>query len=252
MRILTPRAQAALQADPRRFERRLFASGLRAHLAVRSRVAEDALASAVNAGVRQYVVLGAGLDTFALRNTEPSLRIFEVDHPSTQAWKRQRLKEASITEPPNLTFAPVDFERQRLETELEGAGFAPGQSAFFSWLGVAPYLEEHTIWSTLRWVVTAVGDHGGVVFDYAAPPPRWNLALRALCAMLAARVAAVGEPFRSYLQPDVVVRTLRTLGYASVEDLDCTEINRRYFAARTDGLKLRGLAHIVIARGAAT
>ncbi len=111
----------ALQADPARFESQLGASALRAFLAVRSRIAEDALAGAFERGVRQYVVLGAGMDTYAYRQTAPQLRVFEVDEPATQAWKRTRLNDVGLAEPSSLTFVPMDFEHQSLDEELRRA-----------------------------------------------------------------------------------------------------------------------------------
>jgi methyltransferase (TIGR00027 family) len=245
--IIGPEARAALDANPRRYERRFFGASLRAHLVARSRIAEDALAAAVSAGVRQYVVLGAGLDTFALRNTELSLRVFEVDHPNTQAWKRKRLEAAGRAQPPNVVFVPVDFERQDLSAELARAGFDTRRPSFFSWLGVTPYLEEPAIWDTLRWVGSTVGDGGGIVFDYGAPPSRWNLSMRIGLWALSARVASAGEPFRTFLAPEAVASGLRRCGFAAVEDLDRMALNRRYFAGRGDGLEIRGTAHVVIA-----
>jgi methyltransferase (TIGR00027 family) len=112
----------------------LFARLLRAFMAVRSRYAEDQLTSAIARGVRQYVVLGAGLDTYAYR-AAPEVRVFEVDHPATQAWKRSRLEDAGIAIPDSMRFVPVDFERQNLADELAQAGFNMDQPAFFSWLG---------------------------------------------------------------------------------------------------------------------
>jgi methyltransferase (TIGR00027 family) len=111
-------------------------------LAARSRYAEDELHTAIKRGIQQYVVLGAGLDTFAYRNPYPQdvLHVFEVDHPATQIWKRTRLEEAGITIPRTLTFTPVDFEIQTLEDGLRRAGFDTSKAAFFSWLGVTMYL----------------------------------------------------------------------------------------------------------------
>src|SRR5262245_9719822 len=120
--ILGDAQAAAVRADPRRFEDGIVGRVLRAFLAVRSRIAEDALAEAVARGVRQYVVLGAGLDTFAYRNPHPGLHVFEVDHPATQAWKRQRLADSGITVPAGVTFAAVDFATEALPAALGGAG----------------------------------------------------------------------------------------------------------------------------------
>jgi len=147
---------------------------MRIFVAVRSRFAEDALVAAVRGGVRQLVVLGAGLNTYAYRSTlGDRLHVFEVDHPATQAWKRQRLEDAAIAIPSSLTFAPVDFERQTLAEGLAAAGFDPAQQTFFTWLGVVPYLTEEAVWRTLGFIASLPnGAHA--VFDYseAKPLPR--------------------------------------------------------------------------------
>ena len=130
--------------DPSRRKLRLF-------IATRTRFAEDTLTAAVARGVCQLVVLGAGLDTHAYRTTfGESLRIFEVDHPTTQTWKRERLAQAAISVPGTLTFVPIDFEREILADGLAAAGVDPAQQTFFTWLGVVPYLTEQAVLSTLR------------------------------------------------------------------------------------------------------
>jgi methyltransferase (TIGR00027 family) len=128
---------------------------MRIFIAVRTRFAEDALAAAVERGVRQVVVLGAGLDTYAYRSTlRDRLCIFEVDHPATQAWKRQRLVDAAIPIPNSLTFAPIDFKHQTLAEGLAAAGFDSAQQTFFTWLGVVPYLASVLFlptWGRVPW-----------------------------------------------------------------------------------------------------
>jgi methyltransferase (TIGR00027 family) len=132
---------------------------MRFFIAARTRFAEDALAAALESGVRQIVVLGAGLDTYAYRAALPDgVRIFEVDHPATQLWKRQRLSDAGIGVPPSLTFAPVDFERQTLAAGLADAGFDMAQQTFFTWLGVVPYLTEGAVSSTLSFIASCPGE----------------------------------------------------------------------------------------------
>jgi methyltransferase (TIGR00027 family) len=139
---------------------------MRAFIAARSRFAEESLAAAAARGVRQYVVLGAGLDTFAHRNpfVDAGLRVFEVDHPATQAWKRRRLAEAGLASPGSLSFAPVDFERQTLAAGLAAAGFDAGRPAFFSWLGVVVYLTRPAVVDTLAFIA-ALPAGAAVVFD---------------------------------------------------------------------------------------
>src|ERR1700686_1320542 len=147
LRIIGSEAEEALRSDPK--EDHAFSRGFRAFMAARSRYAEDELAHAVAHGVRQYVVLGAGLDTFAYRNPHPGLRVFEVDHPDTQEWKREQLLAAGIAVPSALSFVPIDFERQTLADGLARAGFGAGDAAFFSWLGVTPYLTREACRTTL-------------------------------------------------------------------------------------------------------
>jgi methyltransferase (TIGR00027 family) len=218
-----------------------FARTARAFMAVRSRFAEDALAQAVERGTRQYVVLGAGLDTFAYRSPFPSLRVFEVDHPATQAWKRRKLSAAAIDPPPTLTFVPVDFEHEALADRLESAGFRRADPAFFTWLGVTMYLTGPAIDATLQFIAsTAPG--GGVALDYLAPIPWHDLRTRLGVWWLKRRVAAAGEPFRTSLQPRRLHERLTALGFHSIVDLGSGEINARYFAGRSDGLQVRGSA----------
>jgi methyltransferase (TIGR00027 family) len=148
--------------------------------AARSRIAEDALSRAVERGVRQIVILGAGLDTFALRNPHSArqIRIYEVDHPATQAWKRQRLDEAQIALPPWLILVPVDFERDDVGEKLVAAGILQDSPAFFTWLGVVPYLTRDAIGRTLDYMSSI--QNSEVVFDYVEPPEVFSEELRQL------------------------------------------------------------------------
>ena len=203
---------------------------LRLFIAARTRFAEDALARAITRGTRQLVILGAGLDTYAYRQKlDDGLRVFEVDHPATQQWKRERLSAANIAIPDALTFAPVDFERETLDTGLMAAGFVAAQPSFFTWLGVTPYLTETAIFSTLQFIAALPGK-SEVVFDYANPPE--SIAAehgRAAYEELAARVASIGESFKSYFDADTLAAKLRAIGFGDVEDLGPREIAARYF-----------------------
>jgi methyltransferase (TIGR00027 family) len=212
---------------------------MRAFMAARSRYAEDALAAAFAEGTRQYVVLGAGLDTFAYRNPFPGLRVFEVDHPATQGWKRRRLEAAGIAIPETMTFAPVDFERQTLADGLARVGFQRDQKSFFSWLGVVPYLTRSAALETLRFVAS-LPSGSEIVFDYSRPPESLDPVSRQGLEALAARVAASGEPFQTFFDPPELQEELRRMGFASFEDLGKEEINARYFSGRSDGLRTGG------------
>ena len=218
--------------------------GIRIFIAVRSRFAEDALASAVERGTRQLVVLGAGLDTFAYRSSlADRLRIFEVDHPATQSWKRQRLANAAIPIPSSLTFAPVDFERQTLAEGLAAAGFDPALQTFFTWLGVVPYLTEDAVGSTLSFIASLPnGAH--VVFDYSDPPDSLPAKMRVIHEKRAAHVRELGEAFVSYFEADKLRDKLLALGFSEVEDLGPAQIAARYYPNRMKASPEKG-GHIL-------
>jgi methyltransferase (TIGR00027 family) len=213
------------------------ARDFRAFMAVRSRFVEDELAKAVAQGVTQYVVLGAGLDTFAWRNPFPELRVFEVDFPATQEWKHTMLAEAGLTHPAGLTFVPLDFEHKTLAAGLTEAGFDTGKAAFFGLLGVVPYLTRDAFRATLG-DVARMPAGSGVGFDYGLSPevlgPLHRLALKALSD----RVAAAGEPFKLLFTPEELERELRQAGFARIEQRDSKQLNALYFSGRADGLKL--------------
>ena len=187
----------------------------------------------------QYVLLGAGLDTFAHRNPYPQLRVIEVDHPATQGWKRELLRNAGLPCPARLTYASVDFERQLLATQLVASVFDRTVPSFFAWLGVVPYLSREAFRRTIDFI--AVQPSGsGVIFDYCQPraalAPNEQLARDSL----AARLQLAGEDFRSFFTRDEIATELS--GFSSIEDLDSEQINARYFTNRTDTLQLRGTA----------
>jgi methyltransferase (TIGR00027 family) len=245
--VLGPEGAAALRAAPGDREDGRFARALRAFLVARSRLTEDRLALAVARGVRQYVVLGAGLDTFAYRNPYADVRVFEVDHPATQAWKRARLSEAGIAIPETQTYVSVDFQAQTLSDALPAAGFRSGEITFFSWLGVVPYVVREGVLETLRFVAT-IPAGSEIVFDYGQPPSALNLVQRAGVAMMARRVAAIGEPWVTWFEPSDLTAELLRLGFREAEDFGPERINALYFAGRADGLRVGGLGHVMSAR----
>lgn len=214
-------------------------------MAARSRYAEDELARSVADGVRQYVVLGAGLDTFAYRNPHPDLRVFEVDHPATQAWKREQLQAAGIAIPSSLTFVPIDFERQTLADALKQYGFNARAAAFFSWLGVTPYLTREACMTTLGFVAKLPAG-SGVVFDFAVDPALLNPGQRQALDALSARVARYGEPLQLFFDPGKLQDELKSMGFHRTELLQGKELNARYFNDRNDGLLVRGsIGHLM-------
>jgi methyltransferase (TIGR00027 family) len=230
-----------IAADPSQRSMRLF-------IAARSRFSEDTLSASVARGVRQIVVLGAGLDTFSLRNPHAGdgVRVFEVDYPATQAWKRERLKQAGLAIPASLTFAPVDFERQSLAEGLAAAGFKADRPAFFQWLGVVPYLTREAIAATLDFIAGVPGS--GVVFDYAEPFENYPASRRANVMAVAALAAARGEPWLSLFDPAELSAMLHAMGFTTVEDLGLAELTDRFYGALKQGIVLGPGGHVVRAQ----
>ncbi len=219
---------AGLSAGPAQHRLRIF-------MAARSRFAEDCLGAAVSRGVQQAVVLGAGFDTFALRNpySDAGLRVFEVDHPATQAWKRRRLSEVGLAIPASLSFAAVDFETDDLGRGLSDAGFKSDRPAFFTWLGVVPYLGRAAIAATLRYIASI--PESEVVFDYSEPLENYPRERRDEITVLAAYTAEMGEPWLSHFDPDEIKRELRGYGFGDIEDLGMSQTAVRYLGSPAGG-----------------
>jgi methyltransferase (TIGR00027 family) len=240
--IAVPILGAAYAEDLRRTPTRPdrpFSVGLRAFLVARSRYAEDNLAHAVARGVAQYVLLGAGLDTFAHRSPYPRLRVFEVDHPATQEWKRDLLRDGNLPTPENLTYTAVDFERESLAERLEATGFDRGAPAFFAWLGVVPYLTLAAFRSTVAFI-GSLPTGTGLVLDYGQPRSALPFLEQLAHDSLASRVQLAGEPFQLFFTPPEIAAELGA--FRRLEDLGSSEINARYFTNRSDSLKLLGSA----------
>jgi methyltransferase (TIGR00027 family) len=240
-KILDAETRASLDqiaADPTLRQMRLF-------IVARSRFSEDALAESVGRGVRQVVLLGAGLDTFSLRNpfADIGVRVFEVDFPSTQAWKRERLAEAGVAVPSSSTFAPVDFERQNLAEGLASGGFESDRPAFFQWLGVVPYLTDQAISATLDFIAGIPGS--AVVFDYTEPFQNHSPERRASLMATAERAAVRGEPWLSFFDPSELSALLRDKGFADIEDLGFAEMVSRFSPELGEGLQRGPGGHVI-------
>jgi methyltransferase (TIGR00027 family) len=204
--------------------------------AARSRIAEEALSRAVERGVRQIVILGAGLDTFALRYPHRALeiRIYEVDHPATQAGKLERLAEAQIAPPPWLVFAPVDFEQDDVKEKLVAAGLQQNSPAFFTWLGVVPYLTQDAIGRTLDSMSSI--QNSEVVFDYMEPPEAFSEELRQIEKARAEQLEKMGERSATRFEPAGIAAMLRSHGLSDLEDIGFHQIVCRF------GRAVQGLA----------
>jgi methyltransferase (TIGR00027 family) len=244
-RLLDDDTRERMRAHPERLATPLVAV-LRTHVVVRSRFAEDRLAEAVATGVRQYILLGAGLDTFAYRQPAwaSALRIVEVDQPASQADKQARLARAGIRVPDNVTFAPIDFETTPLADGLAAAGVQLGVPTFVAWLGVMMYLTREASEAVFR-VVRGLPPSSEIVFTFSPAPDE---ATGGQGSRLAGYVAELGEPFRMHISPDELVAWLRALGFARVDLLTPEAIETRYLAGRTDGLRVSRRTTIASAR----
>jgi methyltransferase (TIGR00027 family) len=225
------RADASLRANA-------GAAAFRAHIVLRNRYAEDCLMEAAGRGVRQYVLLGAGYDTFAYRQPRgaQSLRIFEVDHPASQAAKRELLASVGIDLPANLSFAPVNFENESLRDGLQRAGFDFAQPAFFSCLGVLVYLDEKSVIALFKFV-GSLSRGSEIVFTFSQPDAALDARELETRAKINSTVNEMGEPWRSYFEPERLLEMLLGSGFSEVIFLTPAAAEERYFRGRTDALR---------------
>ena len=221
---------------------------LRGTLAIRSVIAEETIADAMSRGIRQCVVLGAGLDTFAYRNTHPRLDIFEVDHPTTQRWKRDLLRRSEIGEPVSVRYVAADLDRDDLHALLSAAGFDRTRAAVFAMLGVTPYVARDSLLGMFGRIAADGGEGTEIVFDYTEPFHRAPAPVRAYYEAAAARLAAVGEPWVTFFEPDALALALKDAGFSRVRDLDAATLHKRFILGRADGLTISALVHLVQAR----
>jgi len=230
-------------------------AALRAHPAygaviTRARYTEDALADAVGRGVGQYVIVGAGMDSFALRRPAfaADLEIFEVDHPATQEFKTGRLAACDIPLPAGLHLVAADLSETVLDAALASSSFRRDRPAFFAWLGVSIYLTHTENLAVLHAIASAAHAGSELVFDYIDQNVLESLPEQSAAQRASARVASAGEPWVSGFQPETLSDDLRDAGLQLIEDLGAKELEARYCAGRTDGLTPSPGAHIARAR----
>lgn len=217
-----------------------FTRPFRASILARARFVEDLVMERAAAAALQYVVLGAGLDTFAQRHPELAARVqvFEVDEPATQAWKQRRLAELGYAASALPRFVPVDFERGEVWLEhLAAAGFNAGREAVASLLGVTMYLSKAAIVSTLR-DMASLAAGSTLVASFMLPIELVEAAVRPGIEAAARGAAASGTPWLSFLRPEEMLDLARQAGFSRVEHVSADALTQRYFAARSDGLRL--------------
>ncbi len=204
----------------------------------RSRYTEDNLEEAVGQGIKQYVILGAGFDTFAFRRPEilEKLQVYEVDHPATQAFKRDRLAKAGWEQPVQLHFVPVDFEQESLAEALTRSSYDPQARSFFSWLGVTYYLTHDAVFTTLRTITNLAPAGSAVIFDYldtdAFIPEK---AAKRVKILIRDTRQIADESMITGFDPPALAADLARLGLRLQEDLNPSDIGKRHFRGRKDG-----------------
>jgi methyltransferase (TIGR00027 family) len=212
----------------------------RASIVARARFVDDLVLEQAGNGIDQYVILGAGLDSFAQRRTDigATMRIFEIDRPATQAWKQQRLREIGFDIPSWLRFVPVDFESDsHWWTRLSEAGFAATRPAVIASTGVAMYLTKEAVAATLR-EIARFAPGSVMAMTFLLPPEMAEQAERAAREAARQGARARGTPFLSFFEPDEIVAMAREAGLTQARYLPASVLAERYFADRTDDLRL--------------
>ncbi|PKM78135.1 MAG: SAM-dependent methyltransferase [Firmicutes bacterium HGW-Firmicutes-15] len=215
----------------------------------RARYAEDTLMESLKYGVQQYVILGAGMDTFAFRRPElmENLQVFEVDHPATQEFNRLRLNQLGWECPSQLHFVPIDFTKESVATVLKRSMYNPNSLSFFNWLGVTYYLPRDVVFATLQTIAEASPPGSRIVFDFLDS----DLLIPEKAAPRAQQILLlgeqIGEPIKAVFDPAALTNDLAGAGFRLVENLSPPEIQEHYFNGRSDNYYACENAHFACA-----
>jgi methyltransferase (TIGR00027 family) len=230
--------------DPGTQDGKLF----RLWFATRTRFAEDRLAQAVARGVRQYVIVGAGLDTFPWRQPDfaQTMQIFAADHPASLVWIQSRLRERGLSKPSNLIFVPVDLEEQRLGTQLAACGFDPALASFCSTLGVTQYLDHGSV-DELFDFASGLSHGSEIVFSFAPPDDELSGDDLGAVTKAVARTAALGEPWKCRLRPGELFERLKHLGFTDIFHLTPDLVRQWYFAEHQQAARAPGWEQVIAA-----
>jgi len=213
----------------------------------RAKYSEEKLEQAVSKGISQYVIISAGFDSFCLRRPDFStgLRIYEIDHPTTQQIKQKRLMEILDSSLSEVEFLAVDLEKQTIADALSGSSFSKDEKAFFSWLGTVPYLSEDAVFNVLRHLASFAANGSEIVFDYLIPTYQMTFEDRQALGRGMRIIERWGEPVKSFFDPDAFPDEVSHLGYRIFENQSPAELNKRYFFDRLDNLVTHSAAYIV-------
>lgn len=218
-----------------------------AQVVVRARYAEEKLEQAVSKGISQYVIIGAGFDSFCLRRPDFSagLQIYEIDHPATQQIKQKRIMEIVDTPPEGVEFLAVDLEKRTIADALSDSSFLRDERAFFSWLGTVPYLSEDAVFNVLRDLASFAARGSEIVFDYSLPTNMWALEERQALVRILRIIGRRGEAVKSFFEPGTFPDDVTGLGYHIFENISPAELNKKYFSDRSDGLVTHSAAYTI-------
>jgi len=216
-----------------------------AQVVSRAKYAEERLEQSVSRGISQYVIIGAGFDSFCLRRPDfsASLHIYELDHPATHQIKQKRILEILDSTPEGVEFLAVDLEKQTVADALSGSTFLKHERAFFSWLGTVPYLSKDAVFTLLDDLATFAAQGSEIVFDYSIPPSMWALEDRQALLRVSRIIERRGEALKSFFEPDAFQDEISHLGYQIIENISPDELNNKYFLNRTDGLMTHSAAY---------
>ena len=218
-----------------------------AQVVARARYAEEKLEQAVSKGISQYVIIGAGFDSFCLRRPDfsPGLQIYEIDHPATQQIKQKRIMEIVDSPPEGVEFLAVDLEKRTTTDALSDSSFLKDERAFFSWLGTVPYLSEDAVFNVLHDLASFAARGSEIVFDYSLPTYMWALKERQALVRIMRIIGRRGEAVKSFFEPDTFPDDVSCLGYHISETISPVELNKKYFSDRSDGLVTHSAAYII-------
>ena len=249
--LLGPPLSTVLHVAPLRwlFWRPLLAKvrPISTFIVIRSRYVEDALSSFISDGGHQYVILGAGLDSWAIRHDKSRVIVFEFDHPATQQWKKNKIQARLGALPSHLILTPIDFERESITDVLPRSGFDPQFNVFVSWLGTICYLTLGTIENMFASLAEVCSSGCRVAFDYFQPKSTMSHEDLQLFEMLDEGGTRRNEPMKTLLNAEEMKKILISTGFRVIEDLSAHEIRHRYLSQRTDKLDIPGFVRLCCA-----
>ncbi len=249
--LVNPQLSTILRVSPLRwlFWRPLIMKvrPMSAFIIIRSRYAEEMLENAIKDGCRQYLIMGAGLDSWALRHKDSNVKVFELDLPATQQYKKTRIQSYLGGLPSNLVMVPIDFESESLSDVLQNSEIEIQTKIFVSWLGTICYLSRNSIFETFSSLSSICIPGSRIVFDYFQPKSTMSPADLQLFELLDEGGKRRGEPMQTLMETKEINEILQSSGFNIIEDLSASQIRQRYLDQRSDGLDIPGFVRLCCA-----